>query len=81
MFANTLCDMNFVLTVAYPNFFSRRARKTNGEDDYELLLVYVGNVLCYLHNTQLIMDELALIYDKKNGSVVPSTIYVGAEIN
>ena len=45
MFAETLRDKGFVTMVADPEVYIRQARKYNGEDYYELLLVYVDYVL------------------------------------
>ena len=46
MFAETLRDKGFVPMVADPEVYIRQARKYNGEDYYELLLVYLDDVLC-----------------------------------
>ena len=72
--------MDFVPTLADPDIYTRRARNPNGEDYYELLLVYVYDLLCCFHNPQLIMDALALEYDMKDVSVGPPNIYLGDEI-
>ena len=42
--------------------------------------MYVYEVLCFSHNSQLVMDVLLLAYYLNNGSVGPPTIYLGAEI-
>ena len=39
MFAETLRNMDFVLTVSDPDVYRRQARKPNGEYYHELLLV------------------------------------------
>ena len=72
--------MDFVRTVDDPEIYTRRSRKPNGEDYYELLIVYVYDILFCFHNPQLIMDALALEYDMKDGSVGPPNIYLGDEI-
>ena len=59
MFAETLHEMGFVPTVADHDVYRRRARKANGEEYYELLLVYVDDVLCCSHDPQAVMDTLA----------------------
>ena len=43
-------------------------------------MVYVDDVLACSHDTQAIMDDLALTYDLKEVSVGAPTIYLGAEI-
>ena len=55
-------------------------QKANGEDYYKLLLVYVDDVLTCSHAPQALMDNLALTYELKEGSVGEITIYIGAEI-
>ena len=81
MFAETLIHMEFVPTVADPNVYHIQAMTPNGEDYYELMVVYVDDVICCWHNPQLIMDALALKYDLKYKLVGPPKIYFGAEIN
>ena len=80
MFAERLSEMNFVPTQADPDVYQRRAEKANCEDYYELLLVYMDDVLTCSHAPQAIMDNLALTYELKEGSVGEITIYIGAEI-
>ena len=74
MFTETLRDMDFVPKVDDPDIYHRRARNPDGEDYYDLLSVYVDDLLRCLHNPQLIMDALALPYDLKDGSVGLPTI-------
>ena len=81
MFTEILSEMNFVPSQADPNVYRRRARNPNGEEYFELLLVYVEDVLACSHSPQEILDALALMYDLKEGSVGPPMIYLGAEIN
>ena len=80
MSVDTFCDMYFVPNVADPYVYRRQARKPNGEDYYELLLVYVYYVLCFFHKPHLIMDALAFPYDMKDESVGPLKIYLGAKM-
>ena len=77
MFTDTLPAMNFILTQADPDIYRQKSRKTDGEDYYELLLVYVYNVLACSHDPQAIMDDLALTYDLKEGSV---TVKIGQRL-
>ena len=81
MFVETLCYVDFVPTLADPDVYRRQMRKPNGEDYYEILLLYVDDVLCYFQNHQLIMDALALAYDLKDVLVGTPKIYLGAEIS
>ena len=63
MFVDTLHDTDFLPIVVFPGVYCRRARKTNDEYFYELLLVYVNEALCCSHNPELITDSLNLAYD------------------
>ena len=60
---------------ANPSIYQQRYKKGNCEEYCELLLVYVDEVLACSHDPQLIMDNLALTYDLKEGSVGEPTIY------
>ena len=66
--------------VADQDVYRIQVKKPNGEDYYELLLVYVDDVLFYYHDPQLIMDTLALAYDLKGGPVVLPKFYLGTEM-
>ena len=81
IFVETLRDMYFVPKVTDPDVYRRRARKNNGEDDYELLFIYVYDFLCFSKNPHLTMDALDFTYDPNSGSVGPLKIYLGDEIN
>ena len=80
MFIEMLCYMGFLMTVADTDVYFILESKPNVEEYYELLPVYMNDVLCCWNNPQLIMDTLYLAYGLRNGLVVPPTIYLGAEI-
>ena len=60
MSAETFHQINFVLTVADSDVYSRRVSKPNGKEYYELLLLYVDEVLCCSYKPKLIIDVLEL---------------------
>ena len=64
----------FFPMLADPDVYLRQARKSNVGDYHELLIVYVDDVLCCLHNPQLIIGALDLMYDLKDESAGPPTI-------
>ena len=80
MFTDTLPAMNFISTQADPDIYRRKSRKPDGEEYYEILLVYIDNMMACSHDPQAIMDDLALTSDLKEGSVGAPTIYLGADI-
>ena len=80
MFAETLRSMDFMPTVADLDIYCRQTRKIIGEYYYELLLVYVNDVLCCLHDPQLKIHALYLTYALKDGLVGLPKIYLGSDI-
>lgn len=51
-----------------------------GEPYYELLLVYVDDVLCISGNPQAVMDMIGKKFEIKNGDVSEPKIYLGADV-
>ena len=80
MFAERLSEINFVPTQDYPDVYLQRAQKENGEGYYELLLVYMDDVLTCSHEPEAIMDNIVMPNNLKEGLVVEPTLYLGAEI-
>ena len=50
MSADTLLAMNFISTQVDPDVYQRKSRKTYGEEYYEILLVYVDDVMACSHD-------------------------------
>ncbi|MHA7927589.1 MAG: Ty1/Copia family ribonuclease HI, partial [Marinobacter sp.] len=80
MFAQSIMDMGFVSTRADPDVYRRRAQKPDGTHYYELLLVYVDDVLAISHRATSIIDEIGRRYEIKEGSRGPPDTYLGAQI-
>lgn len=72
--------LQFEPTIADPDVYRRRAIRTDGVEYWELLCVYVDDILCVSHNPQAIMDVLAMSYDLKEDSMGPPSIYLGAGV-
>ena len=51
-------DLGFQDTRADPNVYIRRAKRTDGYECYEMLLVYTDDVLIISHQTDSIADEI-----------------------
>jgi hypothetical protein len=66
LFSNSLTEMNFRNSYADPDLYIRPAT-FKGEKYYEMILVYVDNILCISKDTKSIMDHLATIYQLKEG--------------
>ena len=78
--AATLIDMGFEETKADPNVWRREARKGSGDIYYELLLVYVDDILCISHDPCPILDTIDSFYKIKEGSLEELSTYLGAQI-
>jgi preprotein translocase subunit Sss1 len=63
--------LKFEPTYADPDACWRLAKKPNGEEYYELLLVYVDNILLVSNEGGKVMDQLAEIYDLRKDSLGP----------
>jgi hypothetical protein len=75
-----IIDMKFVPTTADPDVYRRRAIKPDGMEYYELLLVYVDDILIISHNPQPYIDQLQKEYQFALSAVGPPERYLGANI-
>jgi hypothetical protein len=81
MFQYTIINVfGFDDTSVDPDVYRRKNRKPNGEEYYELLLVYVDDCLVVSHDPGAVMKKLGEYYELKEGSVKPPEIYLGANI-
>lgn len=80
---NDLCILACDITNAYLNApFREKIWFVGGiETNYELILVYVDDVLAISETPQVIIDELSKFYVLKEGSVGEPTRYLGADIS
>lgn len=56
LLASTLREMNFKSTTADPDTWIRPAVKANGFEYYEMILVYVDDILCVSHDSDSFMN-------------------------
>ena len=76
----TLIDLGFQETYADPDVWRRSATRANGIHYYELLLVYVDDILLVSHDPKPTPLETGAFYELKEGSLgIPET-YLGAQI-
>lgn len=80
LLASTLAELGFKSSLADPDVWLRAAKKPDGLEYYEMVLVYVDDILVVSHDTKGIMDSLSEIYQLKPGSVGPPSRYLGATI-
>ena len=79
-FADTLRTMNFVPTEADPDVWLRPATTDGGFDYYEMVCVYVDDILCVSKDPGALLGVIQESYELKKGSVKPPDIYLGATI-
>ena len=84
LFASTLHDMGFKTSRADPDVWIKPNVKPDGHKYYEMILVYVDDILHVSHYPDYehdpAMQEIGRIYELKDGSVKEPTYYLGANI-
>jgi hypothetical protein len=80
MLQQTVIDMGFVPTVADPDVYRKRAMKPDGLEYYELLLVYVDDILVVSHDPKPYIDQLQNHYKFALSAVGTLERYLGANI-
>ena len=73
--AGTLRDLGYSSTQADPDVWIKLML-----DHYEMVLVYVDDILIFSRDPKTAMDELGQMYELKPESVKPPDIYLGANI-
>lgn len=77
---NTLYDMGFVDTKADPCVLRRERKRSSGESYYELILVYVDDILLVSDSLEPLFEEIDKHYKIKKGSIGPPSMYLSAQI-
>ena len=78
MLSKTIQDMGFQSTIVDPDVYIRRNTKPEGEPYYEMLLVYVDDIMCASHDPKSVMEKIGNTYEIKDGEIGPPKIYLGA---
>jgi hypothetical protein len=73
-------DLGFASTMIDPDVYIRKSFRKDSMPYYEMILVYVDDVLCISDEPKGIMDTLGEMYELKDGSVCEPTLYLGANI-
>ena len=73
-------EMNFTPTEADPDVFIRKASKANGELYYEMLLVYVDDILAVSEIAEELVGILGKKFKLKKSSVGRPTRYLGGGV-
>jgi len=80
-FAQKLVDMGYTSSKADPDVWLRPAVKNNGLQYYEMLLIYVDDILCVSHQPHHTMDQIQKLYRLKDKVIGPPKSYLGANIS
>jgi len=79
-FAQKLIEMGYKSTKADPDVWIQQGVKPNGFCYYEILLVYVDDILCVSHQLEKTMNKIKELYQLEDDSVGPPNRYIGANI-
>ena len=78
--AAKLDDMGFKSTLADPDVWIRPAVKSDGEEYYQYMLVYVDDLLCVAHDATAPLREVMSDFKFKKDAIEPPEIYLGARL-
>jgi hypothetical protein len=76
--AQILQNLGYQSTKADPDVWLRKATKDDWFEYYEMLFVYVDDILTLSHRATNAIEEITEFYKAKEGSVKPPEIYLGA---
>jgi len=79
-FAQQLSDMGYASSKADPDVWLRPAVKNDGHHYYEMLLIYMDDILCVSHRPHDTMQQIQQLYRLKDEVVGPPKRYLGANI-
>ena len=79
-FAQTLPQLEFWPTCQDPDIYIKPRTKPDGTRYYEMLLVYVDDILVLSHDTKPIIDRIMGQFQLKEDSLRPPKQYLGATI-
>lgn len=78
MLSKTILDLGFQSSIVDPDVYICQNNKPNGEPYYEMLLVYVNDIMCISHMPMEVMEKIGNTYEIKEGEISPPKIYLGA---
>ena len=73
-------NLHFKSTQIDSDVYIRRNRREKGTEYYELLLVYVDEVLVVSHPPGIMMKDIGLKFDIKDRKYVTPTAYLGTNV-
>jgi hypothetical protein len=75
-----LRDLGFVSTTADPDVWIQAAVRDDGFEYYEMLLIYVDDILAVSHQPKVLIDAIGEYYKVKPNSDKEPEIYLGANV-
>jgi hypothetical protein len=75
-----LQDLGYKSLKADPDVWMHKAVKTNGHKYYEMLFMYVDDILALSHQATVSIQEITNFLKAKDGSIKPPKIYLGADV-
>jgi hypothetical protein len=79
--AQILQDLGYESSKADPDVWMRKVVRNNGHKYYEMLLVYVDDILALSHKAEDAIKEITAFYKGKEGTIKPLDIYLGANVS
>ena len=79
--AQLLRDLGYESTKADPDVWIRKAVRDDGHKYYEMLFVYVDDILALSHKAEEAIKEITAYFKAKEGSIKPPEIYLGANVS
>ena len=81
MLAEALVQTGFKSKRADPDVWIQAAFRLDDGKFYEIIFVYVDDILALSHKATEVITEITSFYKAKEGSIKPSDIYLGANID
>ena len=78
--SQVLKDPDFVSTLSDPDVWIQEEVRKDGFKYYEILFLYVNNILVVSHKATDVIKEITAFYRVKEGSIQPPDIYLGNNI-
>ena len=76
----TLNDIGFLSTKAYPDIWYRLAVKPNTFGYYKYTLCYVDNILCISHDPGIVLGQIQAVLKLKDNKIEQHRIYIGDKV-
>jgi len=78
--AEALYDLSYMPTKADPDVWIRPVTKPNGFEYYEMMLIYVDDILCIPHDPHAIMKGIQATFKLKDDKIEEPENYLGAQL-